>query len=360
MTASGVTAAAGRWLLHSGIREPGGGVARYYRSDTGSYARISTEITGYVASALVWLHELTEDVDYLRASVRCGHFLTRTAWDSAARALPFEWPCGDGAPPPAYFFDSGIVVRALLALWRATREEEFLETAAALAESMSRDFRSENGCLHARVSLPSKEPLCPDSRWSTQFGCYQLKGALAWQELFEITGEDRWRRLYEKVLEHSLATHESFLEAEPGERQVDRLHAYCYFLEGLLASGGDPAVAATFREGIGRVSHRLRELAPVFERSDVWAQLLRLRLYAQGLGIVPLDRGLAEQESARICEFQLRDPDPRVNGGFAFGRKEGRLLPYANPVSTVFCVQALEMWGRCAAGFFQPVPGELI
>lgn len=347
-------------MLDSGIRGPGGGVARYYRSDTESYARISTEITGYAANALVWLQGLTGDAEYLRAAVRCGYFLTRTAWDSALRALPFEWPSRDGAPPTAYFFDSGIAVRALLALWRATGEQEFFQGAAALAESMSRDFRSENGCLHARVSLPSKQPLCPDSRWSTQFGCYQLKGALAWQELFEITGEERWRRLYEKVLEHSLATHESFLEAEPGERRMDRLHAYCYFLEGLLASCGDPEAATSLREGIGQVSLRLRELAPVFERSDVWAQLLRLRLYAQSLGIVPLDRGLAEEESARICEFQLRDPDPRLDGGFAFGRREGRLLPHINPVSTVFCVQALEMWGRCAAGSYRPVLGELI
>lgn len=359
MTATEVTAA-GRWFLCSGIQRPGGGVARYYRSDAESYAAISSEISGYAAHALVWFYAATGDPDYLCAALRSGRFLARTVWDSAVAAMPFEWPSNDGAVAPAYFFDSGIVARALLALWRATGDEEFLRTAVALAESMARDFHSANGCLHARVSLPSKEPLDPDPRWSTQFGCFQLKAALAWQELFEITGRQGWRRLYEQVLAHSLATHASFLDAEPGERRMDRLHAYCYFLEGLLAVARDPSPATILREGIARASCHLRELAPLFERSDVWAQLLRLRLYADGLGIVPLNRTLAAEESTRVAEFQLRHPDPRLHGAFAFGRKHGRLLPFANPVSTIFCVQASQLWGRYLAGSFRPVLADLI
>ena len=48
-------ARAGKWLLDSGIQEPCGGVARFYRSETGKNKPISTEITGYSASALVYL-----------------------------------------------------------------------------------------------------------------------------------------------------------------------------------------------------------------------------------------------------------------------------------------------------------------
>ncbi|HXG33274.1 MAG TPA: hypothetical protein VNJ11_07910 [Bryobacteraceae bacterium] len=359
MTATEITAA-GRWFLSSGIQSPGGGVARYYCFDTERYAPVSTEISGYAAHALMWFYAGTGDPDYLRAALRCGQFLARTAWNAALGAMPFEWPSNDGASALAYFFDSGIAARALLALWRATGEEEFLRTAVAVAESMARDFQSGNGCLHARVSLPSKEPLEPDSRWSTQFACFQLKSALAWQELFAITGRPHWRRLYEQVLAHSLATHASFLDAEPGERRMDRLHAYGYFLEGLLAVAREPVAAEALREGIARVSFRLRELAPLFERSDVWAQLLRLRLYAEGLGILPLDRALAVEEATRVAEFQIRHPDPRLDGAYAFGRKQDRLLPFANPVSTIFCVQASESWSRYLAGSFRPVIAELI
>ncbi len=36
---------AGCWFLNSGIQEPDGGVARYYRSDAGRNAAVSNEIT---------------------------------------------------------------------------------------------------------------------------------------------------------------------------------------------------------------------------------------------------------------------------------------------------------------------------
>ena len=47
---------AGRWFLESGIQDDSGGVARYYRSDVGRNAGVSTEITGYAVSALVYLY----------------------------------------------------------------------------------------------------------------------------------------------------------------------------------------------------------------------------------------------------------------------------------------------------------------
>jgi hypothetical protein len=56
---------AGRWFLHSGIQEAGGGVARYYRSDTGRNNPVSTEITGYAVSTLVYLHALTGEEVYV-------------------------------------------------------------------------------------------------------------------------------------------------------------------------------------------------------------------------------------------------------------------------------------------------------
>ena len=56
---------AGGWFLESGIQEPNGGVARFYRADLGRNRAISTEITGYAASALMYLHSATGDPAYL-------------------------------------------------------------------------------------------------------------------------------------------------------------------------------------------------------------------------------------------------------------------------------------------------------
>src|ERR1700683_322074 len=44
---------AGCWLLHSGIQEASGGVARYHLAEGGRNLPVSNEITGYFASALV-------------------------------------------------------------------------------------------------------------------------------------------------------------------------------------------------------------------------------------------------------------------------------------------------------------------
>ena len=55
----------GEWFLHSGIQQPDGGVARYYLVDAARNLPASTEITGYTASAFVYLHSVTHDARYL-------------------------------------------------------------------------------------------------------------------------------------------------------------------------------------------------------------------------------------------------------------------------------------------------------
>jgi hypothetical protein len=88
----------------------------------------------------------------------------------------------------------------------------------------------------------------------------------------------------------------------------------------------------------------LGETAAHFERSDVYAQLLRVRIYGDWAQIVPLDQLAAQHEAAILASFQATSPDPRIDGGFYFGRREGKFLPYVNPVSTAFGCQALRLW----------------
>jgi hypothetical protein len=339
---------AGEWFLRSGIQQPNGGVARYYRTDLARNHPVSTEITGYAASTFVYLYAVTEDERYLDRAVSAARFLTRTAWDPASRTIPFE----TGPPALAYFFDCGIVVRGLLSAWRATAEAEFLDVAAALGQSMVRDFASANGSFHPVLSLPGKRPLERDpGRWSRNPGCYQLKAAMAWWDLLEATGDAQFREPYERMLEYSLVACGGFLPGHPERPKVmDRLHAFLYFLEGLLPHADEPSGAAAIRDGIRAVAHHLREIAPEFERSDVYAQLLRMRLYADGAGVLPLDRAAAQIEAERLAEFQAAGSDPSTGGGFYFGRQAGAWLPYLNPVSSAFALQALELWDQCRTG----------
>lgn len=327
--------AAGRWFLHSGIQEASGGVARYYRSDLGQNARVSTEITGYAVSTLLFLNERTGDSAYLDAALRAARFLTRVAWDPKLGTFPFELAQG---PAFAYFFDCGIIVRGLLCAWRVTGETEFRDIAIAAGRSMLTDFQSDRG-IHPILALPDKHPLAGEPRWSASPGCYQLKSAMAWHELFEVTGEHEFQCAYESALQAALENEYAFLATEPDPlRIMDRLHAYAYFLEGLLPVLDRPECAVAFRDGVHRASLLLREIETVFSRSDVYAQLLRARLVGRALGVLALNEADAAYEAEQAASFQI------PSGGFLFGRKQGEALPFVNPVSTAFCVQALALW----------------
>lgn len=334
---------AGCWFLRSGIQEPSGGVARYYRSDIAQNLAVSNEITGYAASALAYLHSVTGNAAYLDAAARAATFLTQHAWDPAASTFPFE-PASDRA----YFFDTGIIVRGLLAVWRATGDAQFLSRAREAALSLAFDFLGD-GVYHPVISLPDKQPLPYEPRWSRTPGCFQLKAALAWHDL----GDLHAAKLFDAMLAYALRTHESFLEAEPDrERIMDRLHAYSYFLEGLLSVADRPEVRSALAAGLAQASALRREIAPLFERSDVAAQILRVRLIAHHLGALPLDEAAACEEASRAASFQAPGdhPDIRLRGGFFFGSKRGEMLPYSNPVSTAFCLQALELWRQHQSG----------
>jgi len=232
-------------------------VARHYRSDAGRNSPVSTEITGYAVSAFVYLHSLSRDAVYMEAAGRAARFLSRTAWDGARKAMPFELD----PPAFAYFFDCGIAVRGLLAAWRVTGEDEFAEAAAALGESMAADFACEDGGFHAILSLPDKRPVPPDaSRWSASPGCYQLKSAMALQDLAEMSGNPRFGEICERALEFGLRSYRGFLPGHADPLKVmDRLHAFLYFLEGLLPRAAENRCAAAIRDGMSRVARALRD-----------------------------------------------------------------------------------------------------
>jgi hypothetical protein len=332
--------AAGRWLLHSGIQSTDGGVARFCELDGAGNRAVSNEITGYTASALAFLHEVTGEVVYRDAAVHTARFLTRTAWRADLGTFPFE---NTSPVAPAYFFDCGIIVRALLAVHRIAGDAEFLETAKAAGRGMARDFLTP-GAIHPIVELPSGRPVPYEQRWSREPGCFLLKAALAWRQL---GGE--FEAYFETALLQALGSWESFLPAELSEEVMNRLHAFSYFLEALLFVQERPGVDAVIRQGLARAT-RLREaIAPGFARSDVYAQMLRVRLLAGDV-----DQEVARNEFDTVMSFRDFRADPRAEGGFYFGRKDGVPMPFANPVSTAFCLQAVVMYDAIKTGPTEP------
>ncbi len=173
---------------------------------------------------------------------------------------------------------------------------------------------------------------------------------MAWHDLALVTGNADFAEAFDSAAEMALKTAPSFLPGPTPGQTMDRLHAYCYFLEALLCRAGTPIVDDTLANGVLTVGAYLREIRPEFERSDVNGQLLRVRLLAAQAGSVPLNRKDAAEEAARVADFQSTSSDRRLAGGFAFGERNGELIPHSNPVSTSFCMQALDMWTDFQSG----------
>jgi hypothetical protein len=345
-------ARAGRWLLDSGVQSPEGGMARYYQSDLERLKPISTEITGYAASAFVFLYHETRNPLYLDAAVRAARFLTGRAWNAELGTFPFEIARNGDPLPPSYFFDLGIIARGLLAVWRTTGEANLLETARRTGESM-KSFHSA-AAIHPILELPSLRPVPYGESWSRNPGCYQLKSAMAWHELGDHAS-------YDRALGLALGNDASFLPGDSaGDRVMDRMHAYGYYLEGLLPAADRPECASAIRGGIRRLEELLTALSPEVVRSDVIAQLLRIRLLGGAIGVEPVNLEAAGHEAGALSSFQRESDDRRVAGGFGFGRRNGADLPFVNPVSTIFAIQALRMWDQYRAGTLAPDYRQLI
>lgn len=350
------------WLAHSGIQSESGGVSRYYAADTGQYRDISTEITAYSIQAYLAL-PLPGAAGLLSHALRAGQFLCYDTGSSHMGLFPFEVALS-GFPPSdrVYFFDCGIIIRALLALWNTTADPLYLERAEQCGAAMMGQMSRVDGSFFPLLDLSSGVPTCGSGLWSLESDVHQLKVGLAFTELAEATSSTMFSKLAENLLNWSLRQHEMFLPgASEPDRVADRLHAYCYFLEGLL-----PYLERRFecaqllQAGINKVEKLVLETRRSLERSDVVAQLLRLRLIADYIGVVELDLSAASWEADSIPAFQLLASDKRIDGAFSFGRREGKLTPHANPVATIFCLQALRMWQDYKDGGLRTTWKELI
>jgi hypothetical protein len=81
---------------------------------------------------------------------------------------------------------------------------------------------------------------------------------------------------------------------------------------------------------------------------------------ADALGAVPLDIDAAAEEADRCAAHQRIGGPPMIDGGYGFGTRDGVPLPYMNPVSTAFCMQAMQWWSDWRNGAFRGRLAELI
>lgn len=118
----------GEWILRS--ERPGGGSSAFYSPLMG-WARPYPETTGYLIPTLLALRARGGEAELEALALRCG------SWLKSIRNRHGSWNAG--LHPPllrrrASVFNTGQVLKGLVALWRWTGEEEWLECARQGAE----------------------------------------------------------------------------------------------------------------------------------------------------------------------------------------------------------------------------------
>ena len=343
-----------RWLANSGIQAESGGVSSCYEAGERRYRPVSTASTAYFISTLLGTGCAEGDPPSAQA-LQAARFLMEQAFDLSTDLFPFEMPNGDGSSrPPARFLDCGIVIRALLDLWRATSDEAYRDCAERCGLAMHSRMATVDGGFFPIYDLAYDQPEFGSGSWPVEAGVHQLKVGLAFRELTEATGLGEFKTDVEVLRKWCLRRHEAFLHSDgDAEDTMSRLHAYCCFLEGLLPTAALEAESARVLQfGILQVDNLIDDISEEFLRCDVLAQLLRLRLFADNGGVMELDQHRADEEAALITEFQMQTLDPKAEGGFALARRAGAMVPHFSPAATGFAIQALAIWDQLEDGKF--------
>jgi len=330
-------------------------LARHYSAREHKYEALSTAATGFFISGLLRCAEYPQQSPPKQV-IAAGRVLVEKAFHRDAELFISDFGSAENHPRKwAYFFDCLIAIRALIDLSKATKDSLYRECAQKCGIGIKRNLSRMDGSFFPVHDIDRDMPYEADEPWSLQTAVYHLKALPIFLELTEATGLYEFKAMGDDLLRWTLKRHESFLEADPdSERLMSRLHGYCYFLEGLLPEAGlDPDSSRALQFGLLEIENISQEIGHEYHRCDVVAQLLRLRLYADRLGIMELDYQQAENEAAAIQQLQVHSADPKLDGGFAFALKAASPVHYYNPATAVLAIQALKMWEQASAGSFR-------
>ncbi len=191
----------------------------------------------------------------------------------------------------------------------------------------------------------------------------QLKAAAAFLELADDGGMAELRTSAENLLKFAMQRHEGFSNAPTAdlEGRLNKLRRYALFLEGLLPFAAERMEAgAALQAGIIRLEAEARETPANELPPELLAQPLRLRLFADLLGLGELDRVRAQEEAELLSEYQLQSSDPCLDGAFGPVLDAMEVGASLTPHPTAVALQALQFWDEAEAGGFRRSWRDLI
>lgn len=371
---------AAAWLLNSGVQVQSDnprhqqGFVSWYDSETETMPYVYSEITGYLTTLMCALYDSTQDERFLTSARGAGDWLVRTAHPTTGgfRCLyPIQSTRFDYKQGQIYTFDSGVILSGLVDLFRATGAASYLAAAVTVADWLVRDVQKPNGAFFPVYNVDENAFLESDQEWSLCSGSYHTKVAIGLINLFEVTGNTKYRDAAVKACDFALL----FQKADgrfvsfPAEGGTNS-HPHAYSAEGLWVVGTvlgrqdylDASARATqwlldWQSPEGVIPRHFHDGKPLYnERVDILAQTLRLAAIHIGEGRLTLTHELQaklDQLVTLIQRHQAQSDDKRIDGGFYFGRlSDGSIMPHVNVWVTAFAIQGLSLYQSVLNGTY--------
>jgi len=367
-----------QWLLNSGIQNSTGAFSGWYDAEKREYPFIYGEMIGYGIQTFLYLYDREKEYEYLRRAERAADWLIKNMVyrgnDLLARGA-FVWryylPNGP-LSTLVYAFDNGICMSALVDLFQATYKEKYLNSAISTAEWLLDVMRNSDGSFKACYDFQAKT--FGNGRWSKLPGSYHAKLSIGLLKLYSVTKNEKLVKSVRELCDWVLK-----LQKEDGGFKTNKMsndiyvHAHCYAVEGLLYASKmlsekrfeEAALKGCewlqkVQKSNGAISRWYygQEGPSADENTEALAQTVRLWLLSslnnsnRDLIDNPLLNRLQKAVN-RLLDMQcLKARDKRANGGFFYAILEGKLVPHINCWSTLFSIQALQMYLDWVAGNF--------
>ena len=332
-----------------------GGVYSFYDESKKKYSFLYPEITGYSASTLSFLHEISPDskLDELAKANTTWLINIFQQFDSIVQGISSD----KKRQKFAYTFDAAICAKGLLDYYKINNSSELLDAAKSLLTWIVPAINNDGTVLPYK-NLESNNFEEDSDVWYRQKGNLHIKISIPFVQMYELTRDESFLNVAKKLCntypkyvqrDGSLSMHEN--------TDVINLHTLSYALEGLLfsyASTGSKQYLECCVNCLNWCSKQIDNDGSI----NLWfnskhssksiypiAQIVRLMLLVDSI-----DKTNHYSENVKkLIEFmyslQAINLDPKINGGFyeefyktIFGWKKRKKI---NSWGSMFAVQAL-------------------
>ena len=354
---------ANNWLLNSGIQNSNpddknhGSTSAWYDEPEKKYSYLYSEIAGYAITAQCHLHSLNGNPEHLEIARLTADWLERESYDGngyRCRLNPGEdefvnWLCS---------FDNAMILNGMANLYRATKDEKYLQITKRTADWLIEKMQNEDGSFKAKLDARTGDEIKKLERWSSQPAVLHAKHAIGMANIYELTGNEDYKASAEKVCDWAMQNFETGRFITNPTVGDTYMHPHCYIVEGLLAASKSlklekymPDIkwaSAWILKGLsdkGGVSqHFDGKIFSGDEHVDSMTQSARIWMILSDEPDYEINDIILDAVIKRILEFQCTSEDPVADGGFYYGTVDGQLRRHVSNHGTMFALQTMLMY----------------